>query len=140
MRVVGDSGTEFELEDTVATSMIAAGHLAPVDSDDVEATATGVTPTGEDRLGLLEDRVAALEALLTTGKPSAEKHEDDGGDGVSEPTPTGGDEPASGVQSGPVEDGEPETGPATDEAQDILHDTKPPAKRTRARQADTDKS
>ncbi|WIA96416.1 hypothetical protein [Curtobacterium sp. MCBA15_004] len=139
MRVVGDSGTEFELEDTVATSMIAAGHLAPVDPDDVEATATGVAASDEDRLGLLEDRVTALEALIAFELVPPGPSEGEG-EGDGEPDPEGGTEPASGEQSGPVKEGEPETGPATDEAQDILHDTKPPAKRTRARQTDTDKS
>lgn len=88
MRVVGDSGIEFDLDDSVASSMVNSGHVREV------------------------------------GKKQAK------------PSPA----PADGVQSGPVADGEPETGPATAEAQDILHDTKPEPKRTRARKPATDES
>ncbi|MDT0211237.1 hypothetical protein [Curtobacterium sp. BRD11] len=89
MRVVGDSGIEFDLDDTVATSMVNSGHVREA------------------------------------GKKAARK-----------PAAT----PPDGVQDGEVAAGEPETGPATDEAQDILHDTKPEPKRTRARKPATDES
>ncbi|MEK6310294.1 MAG: hypothetical protein V4737_06710 [Curtobacterium sp.] len=89
MRVVGDSGIEFDLDDTVATAMVNSGHVREA------------------------------------GKKTTQK---------AAPTPP------DGVQSGPVADGEPETGPATAEAQDILHDTKPDVKRTRARKPAADES
>jgi hypothetical protein len=147
MRVVGDSGIAFDLDDTVATSMVNSGHLTPVDPDEhqVPAELAGdVPPHGvdEDRLAGLEQRLSALENQAPGGEPADIVLSDGSAPQVGEDgiPVLDGEPPADGQQSGPVGDEEPETGPATAEAQDILHDTKPEAKRTRARKPATDES
>ena len=51
MRVQGDNGIEFELEDSVATGMIAAGLLYTIDED-----TSGVSPVeGESQPPVDED-------------------------------------------------------------------------------------